>query len=212
METAPAAALVVIEPDLVLELLEVALDAPADFHEADELVERDRGRHRRQPVLRGRRLAPRPLHEQPFDGTCHRASARAATCWPAAARRAPRWRAAGGGRSAGGGAGGAPTRTTAPARVALGPVAKRSCPLARPRRRTARAPARRRGTPPHSHSPHPPRPAPAAPQRRADDPPPPARSPTSGQTAPSPARGPPAAAGGRGPTPRADRADRHTGR
>src|SRR5713101_9216276 len=73
METAPAAALVVIEPDLVLELLEVALDAPADFHEADELVERDRGRHRRQPVLRGRRLAPRPLHEQPFDGTCHRA-------------------------------------------------------------------------------------------------------------------------------------------
>src|SRR6058998_3677598 len=64
MEASPAAAFEVIEPELILELLIVALDTPTQLGEADEV-----GRRRRQgrePILRGLGFAPRPLDQQPF--------------------------------------------------------------------------------------------------------------------------------------------------
>src|ERR1019366_10809938 len=39
MESAPAAAFIVIQPDFVLEFLKIPLDAPADFDQPDQLRE-----------------------------------------------------------------------------------------------------------------------------------------------------------------------------
>src|SRR3989442_14321542 len=66
MEASPAAALEMVEPELILELLIVALDAPAQLGEADEVGEGRRLRQGREPILRGLRFAPRPLDQQPL--------------------------------------------------------------------------------------------------------------------------------------------------
>src|SRR6185295_124580 len=65
----PAAPFVMIEAYLVLEFLEVALDAPADLREPDELVERDGLRDGRDPLLRRSRCAFWPFDQQPLDLT-----------------------------------------------------------------------------------------------------------------------------------------------
>src|SRR5215211_8120211 len=66
MEAAPAAALVMPEPEFLLEVLVVALDPPAQHREVDERREGDLFRQRREPILRWLRLAVRPLDQQPF--------------------------------------------------------------------------------------------------------------------------------------------------
>src|SRR6266542_1411937 len=66
MEASPAAALEMIQPELVLELLIVALDPPTQLGEADELGERGRLRQRREPILRGLRVLSRPLDQHPL--------------------------------------------------------------------------------------------------------------------------------------------------
>src|SRR5436189_829581 len=66
MEAAPPASLEMIEAQLILEFLIVALDAPAQFGEADEPGEGGRRRQRREPVFRGLGGPPRPLDQQPF--------------------------------------------------------------------------------------------------------------------------------------------------
>ena len=63
VEAAPAAALEVAEPQLLLQLLEVALDPPAQLRGRDQLLERGRLGQGREPVLR--RLAPRPRATRP---------------------------------------------------------------------------------------------------------------------------------------------------
>src|SRR5713101_2858461 len=65
MEPPPAAALEMVEPELILELLIVALDAPAQLGEADEVDDGRRLRQGREPILRRFGFAPRPLDEQP---------------------------------------------------------------------------------------------------------------------------------------------------
>src|SRR5712692_6477307 len=62
----PTAPLEMVQPELILELLIVALDAPAELGQADEGRDRGHLRQSREPILRGRAFAPRPLDEQPF--------------------------------------------------------------------------------------------------------------------------------------------------
>src|SRR3989304_3925813 len=76
MEPPPPAALEMIEPELVLELLIVALDAPAQLGEPNEVGDRRRRRQRRQPILRGLRFASRPFDQQPLLRPGRRATAR----------------------------------------------------------------------------------------------------------------------------------------
>src|SRR3954462_4736818 len=66
VETAPAAALVVPEPQFLLELLVIAFDAPPELGEFDEAHEADVLRQGREPVLGGLLLAFRPLDQEPF--------------------------------------------------------------------------------------------------------------------------------------------------
>src|SRR4051812_8925811 len=66
VEAAPAAALVVPQPDFLLEILVVPLDPPAQLSQVDHLLEADLLRQGRQAVLRRLRLALRPLDQQPF--------------------------------------------------------------------------------------------------------------------------------------------------
>ena len=66
MEAAPSAPFEMPEPDLLLELLIVALDAPAQLGEIDQAVEGDVLRKRREPVFGRLVLALRPLDQQPF--------------------------------------------------------------------------------------------------------------------------------------------------
>src|ERR1700704_1975720 len=66
MKAAPAASLIVSEPDLLLELLIVALDAPAQFGEIDQLAEADLLRQGREPVFGRYLFALRPLDQQPL--------------------------------------------------------------------------------------------------------------------------------------------------
>src|SRR5216683_2438619 len=66
MKATPPPALEVIEPELVLELLIIALDAPAQFGEAHKLGDRRRRRQGREPILRGLGVASRPLDQQPL--------------------------------------------------------------------------------------------------------------------------------------------------
>src|SRR5712692_4632376 len=72
MEAAPAAPLEVIQPQLVLEFLVVALDSPPQLGQADEVGERDGLRQRGQPVLRRLGGAVGPLDEEPFLGARRR--------------------------------------------------------------------------------------------------------------------------------------------
>lgn len=64
MEVAPAAAFVVTEPDLLLELLIVALDAPAQLGQIDEPLEADILRQRGEPVFGWLCFALRPFDQQ----------------------------------------------------------------------------------------------------------------------------------------------------
>src|SRR5262249_54269856 len=68
VEASPAAALEVIEPQLILELLVISLDAPAQFGEMHEGGEGRRPRQGREPILGGGRRAAWPLDEQPLLG------------------------------------------------------------------------------------------------------------------------------------------------
>ena len=66
MEAAPAPTLVVPEPQFLLELLVVALDAPAQLGQVDEALEDNVLRQGGEPVLRRFLLLGRPLDQQPF--------------------------------------------------------------------------------------------------------------------------------------------------
>ena len=66
MEAAPAAALVMPEPEFLLEFLVVALDPPAQFRRIDQALEGDVLRQGREPVLGWLASPRRPLDQQPF--------------------------------------------------------------------------------------------------------------------------------------------------
>src|SRR5690242_11737639 len=66
VETAPAAALVVPQPEFLLELLVIAFDAPPELGEFDQAREADLLRQGREPVLGGLLLTFRPLDQEPF--------------------------------------------------------------------------------------------------------------------------------------------------
>src|SRR5215211_3732481 len=66
VEAAPAAALVGPEPQVRLELLVIALDAPPELGKFNQAREGDLLRQGREPVLGGLLLAFRPLDQEPF--------------------------------------------------------------------------------------------------------------------------------------------------
>src|SRR3954467_12291319 len=66
VEPAPAAALVVPEPEFLLELLVVAFDAPPELGEFDQALEADLLRQGREPVFGGLLLSLGPLDQKPF--------------------------------------------------------------------------------------------------------------------------------------------------
>src|ERR1700747_1123407 len=66
MEAPPASPFKMPKPDLLLELLIVALDAPAHFGEIDQTGEADVPRQRRKPIIRRLLLAFGPFDQQPF--------------------------------------------------------------------------------------------------------------------------------------------------
>src|SRR5260370_40687775 len=66
MEAAPAAALEMSEPDLLLEFLIVALDAPAQLGKVHQAMEGDAFGKGREPVFGRFLLAFGPLDQQPF--------------------------------------------------------------------------------------------------------------------------------------------------
>src|SRR3954462_11008882 len=66
VEAAPGAALVVPEPDFLLEILVIPLDAPAQLSQVDQIGEAGLLGPSRQPVLRRLRLALGPLDQPPF--------------------------------------------------------------------------------------------------------------------------------------------------
>src|SRR5260221_9690119 len=68
MEAAPAASFKMPESHLLLELLIIALDAPAQLGQIDQTVEGNLFRQRREPVFGRRVLAFGPLDQQPFFG------------------------------------------------------------------------------------------------------------------------------------------------
>src|SRR5271167_231354 len=68
MEATPPASFIVPEPDLLLELLIIALDAPAQLGGVDQIAEWDAARQGREPVLGRLVLALGPLDQQPFFG------------------------------------------------------------------------------------------------------------------------------------------------
>ena len=67
MEPPPAAPFEMIEAELVLELLVVPLDPPAQMRQTDERGQRRRPGQGREVVLRRRRLAQGPLAQDPLD-------------------------------------------------------------------------------------------------------------------------------------------------
>src|SRR4051812_18658761 len=66
VEPAPAAALVVPEPEFLLELLVVALDAPPELGKFNQALKADVLGQGREPVFGGLLLAFRPLDQEPF--------------------------------------------------------------------------------------------------------------------------------------------------
>src|SRR6202049_3896193 len=66
MEAAPSAAFEVSEPNLLLELLIVALDAPAQLGKIDKRRKIDVFRQGREPVFGRRLFALGPLDQQPL--------------------------------------------------------------------------------------------------------------------------------------------------
>src|SRR5207245_511479 len=122
VETPPASPFKMIEPQLVLQLLVVPLDAPAQHRELDQIGARRRRRQRRQPILDRGGVGARPLDEQPLLGARRRA--------PVVAVRGPR-------------------RAPAALRAAcLARARPRSAPPARGRSATWCGTRRRRGRPP----------------------------------------------------------------
>src|SRR5674536_388595 len=71
VEAAPPSALEMPKPDLLLELLIVALDAPAQLGEVDQRAERDILGKGREPVFGRLFLAFGPLDQQPFLSLIH---------------------------------------------------------------------------------------------------------------------------------------------
>src|SRR5438445_163301 len=128
VETPPASPFKMIEPQLVLQLLVVPLDAPAQHRELDQIGARRRGRQRGQPILDRGGFGARPLDKQPLLGARRRT--------PVVAVRGP----------PGGGAGPAPTSPANTAGRPLGHSPAReptrcspppdSCPVCRARRNT----------------------------------------------------------------------------
>src|SRR5450631_247732 len=68
MEAAPPASFIMPEADLLLELLIIALDAPAQLGGIDQIAECDAARQGREPVLGRLLFALGPLDQQPFFG------------------------------------------------------------------------------------------------------------------------------------------------
>src|SRR5471032_1642403 len=66
MESAPSAPFEVAKPEFLLELLIVALDAPAQFGDVDQTAEGNIWREGREPVFGRLILALWPLDQQPF--------------------------------------------------------------------------------------------------------------------------------------------------
>ena len=69
MKPAPTAAFVLSQPELLLELLIVALDAPTPLGRGHQGLERGVGRQVGQPIFAGLRVAARPFDQQPLLGT-----------------------------------------------------------------------------------------------------------------------------------------------
>ena len=68
MKAAPAAALEVVEPELILELLKVALNPPSERRQANEFDQGGGGGQRREPVLRRGGVPHGPFDQEPFHG------------------------------------------------------------------------------------------------------------------------------------------------
>jgi hypothetical protein len=66
LEPAPSAPLEMPKADLVLEVLVVPLDTPAQLGQIAQAVEGDLSRSCREPAFGRLALAPRPLDQQPF--------------------------------------------------------------------------------------------------------------------------------------------------
>ena len=66
MKASPSAAFEMPEPDLLLELLIVALDPPAQFGEIDQALKGDIFGKGREPVFGRLRFVFGPLDQQPF--------------------------------------------------------------------------------------------------------------------------------------------------
>ena len=67
VEAAPRSTLVMAEPDLLLQVLIVAFDPPAELCKIDEVFERRRLGQGRKPVSGGLAIALRPFDQEPFD-------------------------------------------------------------------------------------------------------------------------------------------------
>jgi hypothetical protein len=76
MEAAPSAPFIMAEPNLLLEFLIIALDAPTQLCGVDQIAECDVARQGRKPVPGGLLLALGPLDQQSFLGQCARSSMR----------------------------------------------------------------------------------------------------------------------------------------
>src|SRR3990172_3665346 len=66
MKSSPGTPLVMVEAQFVLELLEVALDAPADFNESDKFSKGDGMRNGREPIFCGFGFPDWPFDQKPF--------------------------------------------------------------------------------------------------------------------------------------------------
>jgi hypothetical protein len=68
VEAAPSSSFEVAEADLLLELLVIALDAPAQLGEVDQTTEGDTFGKGRKPVFGWLLLSLGPLDQQPLSG------------------------------------------------------------------------------------------------------------------------------------------------
>src|SRR6266481_8674296 len=94
MEAPPAAALIMAEADFLLEVVIIALDAPAQFGDVDKAAERHVAVDGREPEFGGRGLALGPFDEQCLFGEpCFAADRRNAHAYAGKARLQPLVRA-----------------------------------------------------------------------------------------------------------------------
>src|SRR3954464_6600322 len=66
MKAAPAASLIMVEPQFLLEVLVIALDPPAQLGHVDQIDQRGRSRQGREPILARLLVTVRPLDQQPL--------------------------------------------------------------------------------------------------------------------------------------------------